>query len=352
MELTIDVPAGKARQPAPESQPPAAKQAAIDIHSHMLCEEWMTLFRAHSGSRFSIRPVLGGKEVIHYDGIAFMTPETRMFDYGQRIAAMDEAGVGMAVLSLTGPNVYWGDEDASSRAARAINQSFADAQSAYPDRLRWIASLPFQYPQRAIEELARSVDAGARGVMVLGNIAGASLTDERFAPVWAEIDRRALPVFLHPTVPCGCAEMDIAMYQLSASVGFTFDSTLAVTRMIFDGFFDRHPNLKLIVAHGGGTLPFLAPRLDRCHEVIGAARTRISERPSAYLKRIYADSVLYSSEVLDATLAVFGEDHVLFGSDYPHNISDMAGILARIDLLAPVLRDKVRGGNAMRVFGV
>ena len=93
-------------------------QQAIDVHSHMLCEEWMTLFRAHSGSRFTIRQVTGGKEVIHYDGIAFMTPEDRMFDYGQRIEAMDQAGVGMAVLSLTGPNVYWGDEDASSRAAR------------------------------------------------------------------------------------------------------------------------------------------------------------------------------------------------------------------------------------------
>ncbi len=325
---------------------------AIDIHSHMLCEEWLQLFRAHSGSRFSIRQVTGGKEVIHYDGVAFMTPEARMFDYGQRIAAMDEAGVGLAVLSLTGPNVYWGDEQASARAARAINRSFADAEAQHPGRLRWIASLPFQYPGAALAELARAIDEGARGVMVLGNIGGASLTDPRFEPIWAEIDRRELPVFLHPTVPCGCAEMDIAVYQLSASVGFTFDSTLAVTRMIFDGFFDRFPRLKLIVAHGGGTLPFLAPRLDRCHEVIAAARTRISERPSTYLKRIYSDSVLYSGNALRDTLEVFGEDHVLFGSDYPHNISDMSGILATVDLLPPQLRDKVRGGNARRLFAI
>ncbi|MBC7780072.1 MAG: amidohydrolase [Proteobacteria bacterium] len=327
-------------------------QQAIDIHSHMLCEEWLTLFRAHSGARFSIREVVGGKEVIHYDGIAFMTPEPRMFDYAERIESMDAAGVDMAVLSLTGPNVYWGDEDASARAARAINRSFAQAQADHPQRLRWIASLPFQYPARACEELARALDDGARGVMVLGNIGGESLTAPRFASVWAEIDRRALPVFLHPTVPCGCAEMDIAMYQLSASVGFTFDSTLAVTRMIFDGFFDRYPRMKLIIAHGGGTLPFLAPRLDRCHEVIAAARTRIAERPSTYLKRLYADSVLYSHNALRDTLEVFGEDHVLFGSDYPHNISDMTGILARIDALPADLRDKLRGGNARRVFDI
>ena len=325
---------------------------AIDIHSHMLCDEWLELIRAHGAPKFSVAQAADGRTWIHLDGVRFMFPQPEMFDYGQRLRAMDAAGVDMAVLSLTGPNVYWGDEEASSRAARAINASFAQAQSEHPSRLRWIASLPFQYPERAIEELARSIDAGARGVMVLGNIGGESLTAERFAPVWAEIDRRGLPVFLHPTVPCGCAEMDMAMYQLSASVGFTFDSTLAVTRMIFDGFFDRFPNLKLVVAHGGGTLPFLAPRLDRCHEVIAAARTRIAERPSTYLKRIYADSVLYSHEALRDTVEVFGEDHVLFGSDYPHNISDMVGILARIDALPAMLRDKIRGANAQRVFGI
>jgi len=144
----------------------------------------------------------------------------------------------------------------------------------------------------------------------------------------------------------------MAVYQLSASVGFTFDSTLAVSRMIFDGFFDRYPKLKLIVAHGGGTLPFLASRLDRCYDVIAACRTKIAERPSTYLKRIYADSILYSREALQSTLQAFGEDRVLFGSDYPHNISDMIGILARINELPPAARDKLRGGNAQRVFGI
>jgi aminocarboxymuconate-semialdehyde decarboxylase len=320
---------------------------AIDVHSHMLCREWLELFRAHSGPRFSIKRLASGYEVIHFDGVPFMTPQPAMFDYPERFRAMDAAGVAMAV-----PNVYWGDEEASSRAARAINDSFADAQQLYPERIRWMASLPFQYPRRAVEELARAVDRGAVGVMVLGNIGERSLTDPLFAPVWQEIDRRALPVFLHPTVPCGCGVMDMVVYQLSASVGFTFDSTLAVSRMIYDGFFDRYPKLKLIVAHGGGTLPFLAPRLDRCFEVIAACRERISQPPSAYLKRIYADSVLYSSAALASSLSAFGEDRVLFGSDYPHNISDMKGILGRIDALQPAVRDAVRGGNARRVFGI
>ena len=327
-------------------------QIAIDVHSHMLCQEWLDLFKAHCGPRFTIQKVVGGAEVIHYDGVAFMTPQPTMFDYPARLAAMDKAGVGMAILSLTGPNVYWGDADASSRAARAINDSFAEASGKYPTRIQWMASLPLQYPDRALAELERATGKGAVGVVVLANVGGASLTDALFAPVWAEIDRRALPVFVHPTVPCGCGDMDMQVFQLSASVGFTFDTTLAVSRMIYDGFFDTYQHLKLITAHGGGTLPFLAPRLDRCHEVVAACRTKIKSRPSTYLKRIYADTCVYSSESLRDSIEAFGEEHVLYGTDFPHNISDMSGTLELIGKLAPTARDNVRGANAQRVFKI
>ena len=325
-------------------------QTAIDIHSHMLCEEWLALFKAHSGPRFSIRQVMGGRGVIHAEGVPFMTPTPGMFDYKARFAAMDAAGVGMAVLSLTGPNVYWGDAEASVRAARVINDSFADAQRACPERIRWLASLPLQFPGQALAELERAIAGGALGVMALANIGGAAWTDPLFAPVWAELDRRALPVFMHPTVPCGADRMGMADYQLSASVGFPFDSTMAVSRMIYDGFFDRYPNLKLVVAHGGGALPFLAARLDRCWEVIPACRANIARPPSEYLRRIYADTALYSREALRDTIEAFGGQHVLYGTDFPHTNADMAPSLARIDELPPALRDDVRGRNARRVF--
>jgi aminocarboxymuconate-semialdehyde decarboxylase len=327
-------------------------QAAIDVHSHMLCEEWLALFKQHSGPRFSIRTVLGGREVIHAEGVPFMTPTPAMFDYLARFAAMDEAGVDMAVLSLTGPNVYWGDAEASAQAARAINDSFAAAQLAYPQRIRWLASLPLQFPRQALSELERAIGNGALGVMALANIGGAAWTDALFAPIWAELDRRALPVFMHPTVPCGADLMGMAEFQLSASVGFPFDSTMAVARMIYAGFFDRYPNLKLVVAHGGGALPFLAARLDRCWEVIPACREHISRPPSEYLRRIYADTALYSREALRDTIEAFGGAHVMYGTDFPHTNADMGPSLARIDDLPPELRDDVRGRNARRVFGI
>lgn len=327
-------------------------QTAIDVHSHMLCEEWLALFKQHSGPRFSIRTVTGGKEVIHAEGVAFMTPLPTMVDHAARFKAMDQTGVGMAVLSLTGPNVYWGDADASSRAARVMNDSFADAVRAYPERLRWLASLPFQFPERAVAELEYAIGQGALGVMALANIGGAAWTDPLFAPIWKAIDRRALPVFMHPTVPCGADLMGMNDYRLSASIGFPFDSTMAVSRLIFDGFIDRYPNIKLVVAHGGGALPFLAARLDRCWEIIPACRVNISRPPSEYLKRIYADTALYSKEALRDTIECFGGEHVMYGTDFPHTNADMAPSLARINALPAALRDDVRGRNAQRVFRI
>jgi len=134
-------------------------------------------------------------------------------------------------------------------------------------------------------------------------------------------------------------------------IGFTFDTTLAVARMILDGFFDRHPHLALIASHGGGTLPYLAGRLDRCHEMIPACAEVIERRPSEYLREIYYDAVVYSPAALALCLEVAGSDErVLYGSDYPHNIGDMRGCLARVDALPAATSRRVRGANAAKLF--
>ena len=141
-------------------------------------------------------------------------------------------------------------------------------------------------------------------------------------------------------------------YNLVASVGFTFDTTLAVSRMIFDGFFDRYTNLKIIAGHGGGYLPYIAGRLDMCYENMPPCREKIDRPPSTYLPQIYYDTVVFTQGALDMCVNVAGADNVLYGSDYPHNIGDMAGCLARVDALPAGTRGKVRGANAARIFGL
>jgi len=324
----------------------------IDVHTHMLNKDWLELLRRHGRPRYELRQSMDAPEGIFLDGAPFMTPQPGHFDYEVRIRKMDEARVDMAILSLTCPNVYWGGREVSLEAARIVNDDMARAQALYPSRMRFIASLPWEYPDLAVAELKRAADKGAIGVMVLANINGRSLTDPHFAPIWQEIDRRALPVLVHPTAPPGTPEMDMRIYNLIASIGFMFDTSLCVARMIFDGFFDRFPNLKIIASHGGAALPYLAGRLEICFDNMNACRTKISQPPSHYLRHIYYDAVVYRQEALELCLNVGGVEHVMYGSDYPHNIGDMKGCLARVDALPAAAREKVRGANAQRIFKI
>ncbi len=322
----------------------------VDVHTHMLNKAWLELLEQHGKPRYTYVPVKGGLKAIHLDGAPFMTPVPNMFDWEARIANMSKAGVDIAITSLTCPNAYWGSPEVSLKAARVMNEEMAKAQKTWPDRIRWFASLPWQYEKPALEELQRACDAGAVGVMVLANIDGKTLTDESFRNIWAEIDRRALPVLVHPSAPPGTAELGLHEFQLTAPIGFTFDTSLAIARCIYDGFFDRFPNLKLIASHGGGALPYLVGRLDICWENIPAARSKTKQPPRDYMRRIYVDSVVFRQDVLDMCVSVCGPDNVLYGSDYPHTIGDMPGCLSRVDALPDPVRKKVRGDNARRIF--
>ncbi|MBL8386198.1 MAG: amidohydrolase family protein [Burkholderiales bacterium] len=324
--------------------------AVIDVHTHMLSDAWVAALREHGAPRYSLKTVRGGLEAIHLDGAPFMTPVPGMFDYDARIRMMDNAGIDVSIISLTCPNVFWGGEEVSSRTAAMMNDTFRAAQGRYAGRIQWFATLPWQYPARAVAELARARQMGAVGVMVLANIDGAHLTDEKFAPVWQAIDDAALPVLVHPSAPPGVAAMDMVRFQLTASIGFTFDTSLAVARMIYDGFLDRYPNLKIIASHGGGALPFLIGRMDQCFHNIPACREKIELEPSDYLRRIYVDSVVFRQDVLEMCVRQVGSMNVLYGSDYPHTIGDVYNTLAQVDALPDGVRDRVRGGNAQRIF--
>ena len=324
---------------------------AIDVHTHMLNRDWLELLRAHGRPRYELRKSLDAPEGIFLDGAPFMTPQPGHFDYPYRIRQMDEAGVDLAIISLTCPNVYWGGRDVSLKAAQVVNDDMAGAQLAYPSRIRWLCSLPWEHPEVAVPELARA-STGARWASWCWRTSPAGpSTDPLFGPVWAEIDRRALPVLVHPTAPPGTPDMALREFNLIASIGFMFDTSLAIARLMFDGFLDRYPDVKLIVSHAGGALPYLVGRLDQCFDKMNAARTKTSTPPGEYMRRLYYDSVTYRSDALAMCIDVGGADRVLYGSDYPHNIGDMKGCLARVDALPAGQRDAVRGRNAQRLFG-
>ena len=321
----------------------------IDVHTHMFTRRWLELLRA-KGRPYNVKIRPDGKEEIFRNDTPVVFPQPGHFDYELRIKQMDEAGIDVSIVSLTCPNVYWGDEETSVAAARESNDTMAAAQKKYPARIRWFTSLPWEYPKRAVEELARTCDNGAVGVMVIANVAGRSLTEAAFAPIWKEIDRRGLPVLGHPGEPPGADLMDMGLYDLSWSVGFMFDTTLCFTRMIFDGFLDTYPNLKLIASHAGGTLPYLVGRFEKGDEVELPQRRRMQAKPTDYLRRIWYDCISYDVRPLQYLISIVGAERVMFGTDWPHQVHDIKGSFKHTGMLPADQRDAIRGGNALKLF--
>ena len=160
--------------------------------SILTCSRWTisNLLRANGTGKYTLKKTKAGQDAVHLYDAPFMTLFPGMWDYELRIKKMDEAKVDVAIVSLTCPNAYWGGREVALKAAQIVNDSMAEQQRAKPDRIRWFASLPFQYADDAKAELARCVKNGAVGVMVIANIDGEDLTNPKFAPVWAR-DRQA-----------------------------------------------------------------------------------------------------------------------------------------------------------------
>lgn len=340
---------------AAASSAPARAQApagrVIDVHTHMASKSWVDVAKAQAADP-NIRIVRGPK----YDEVWFgnsntnpLTPE--FFDWDLRLANMDMAGVSTAVVSLTAPNVYWGDSESSSSAARAINTDFAAAHARYGARIHWMASLPWQYPQAAIAELERAKAEGAVAICTLTNILGKELHAPEYQSLWSAIEGSGLPVFVHPT-RMWIDALRLSMDGLANGIGFTTETSLCFARMIFDGFFDRFPGVRIIASHGGGALPFLISRFDRIWDRLAFNDRRIKSPPSSYLRRIWFDSILYDEDTLEFLVKKVGADRVLFGSDYPFRLGDMRGIRARVDKLPTGSAQAVRSTNAAALFGI
>jgi aminocarboxymuconate-semialdehyde decarboxylase len=228
-----------------------------------------------------------GATTIEFRGTRFFGVQPPMTDAALRVEEMDRVGVDVQVLSLSVPNVYFAAEEREPEIARRTNDAYAELIARYPRRFKALASIPMDVPDEASKELARSLDElKLQGVLLLSHIRGKPLTDPRFRPFFQEADRRSLFVLIHPMLPVGMAEQ-LKDYVLGPLVGFPFDSTLAVARMCFDGLFRDFPNVRFLVPHLGGAIPYLLPRLDQGYRDFPANRAKIDQPPSFYLKKLY-----------------------------------------------------------------
>jgi predicted TIM-barrel fold metal-dependent hydrolase len=227
---------------------------------------------------------------------------------------MDEAGIGRAVLSLSSPGVYFGDERAARSLAREANEFCAEVVRQYPRRFGQFATLPLPDIDGSLTEIAYCLDRlGADGVMLFSNHAGIRLGDKRFHPILAELDRRAAVVLLHPTSCAG--HEDLSCGRPQPMIEFLFETARTVADFILTGAAERFGRIRLIVPHLGGVLPSLAERIELFCTIGGEPghRTTVAET----LGRFYYDLAGTPSKHQVAALAAIAKpDRLLYGSNY------------------------------------
>ena len=322
----------------------------IDVHSHFYPAAYLDeLRRGGAAASVEVRP--NGDYVVRYEGdYNIVTPKQR--DLKERLQVLDAAGIDRQVLSLMTPGVQLESEDRGVYLAELVNEAFAAICAAYPGRFLALAALPLQKPEAAAAELERAVSKlGLSGGLLFTNVRGKTLDDPSFACVLQTARRLDVPLLIHPMTPQPAdAYRD---YRLVATLGFPFDTTISVARLIFGGVLDRVEGVKIIVPHLGGCLPYLAERLDRGHSVFAECRG-IRRKPSEYIKDLYFDCVHFDPAVVAFVAAYMGPRQIMLGSDYPAQVGDIAKCARIVDELGLDEREKelISAGNARRLFRV
>ncbi len=331
-----------------------SRQFTVDLHCHVLSLRAEALAQPH----FSIE-----KEPT----LAFATDLTRainkkqanstlpvMTDAARRIVDMDAMGIDVQAISCSPVQYYyWLPPELGREAARLINDDVAAIAATAPERFVPIGTVPLQETSYAVTELDRCVaELGMRAIEINTNVMGEELSSPRLAPFFARAEELGVLLFMHPL---GFSDgRRLQNHYFNNVIGNPIESTIAIGYLIFDGVLDRHPGLKICVAHGGGFLPTYAGRMDHVHAARDDGRLHIKKRPSEYLRQLYFDTVMFDPDQLSYVVKKYGSDHVLLGTDYPYDMAETRPVEFVNNAPGLTKQDKanILGLNAARLLGI
>ena len=335
------------------------RAGAIDIHHHFVPEQVI-----EQGKRYgkalgvevseekdgSIHFAFGGRRYGLQQGLTDVEP---------RLALMDKSRIAMAALDPS-TNILGYDlrgEKAESWS-QLYNQCVSEFLEKHPDRFTAMAAVPIQEPARAARILERAVtQLGFRGAYIATNVNHRYYESDEFDPFWAMAQDLDVLVFMHPENPAGTELM--GSFGLRLVCGNPADTTLSLGILIYSGVFDRFPKLKLCTCHGGGFFPYHVSRFDR-EFLTGKQATRRADRPnaprcklmpSAYLKNLYFDTLVYDVETLEFLRRKVGAEQLMLGTDFPYVLGDWQGVDKIASLsCAEIEKSAILEGNARRLL--
>ncbi len=330
----------------------------IDVHSHFYPRWYIDRLRSRTALPKVTEDAEGEKFVIFAeeeqseDGGRLISEE--YWSLEAKLAFMDQFGIDQTILSLGNPwlDPFEGPEELE--IARFFNDDFAKLRAQTNGRILGMGAIPghgIDDIVTVIHEIADTEDLF--GLITGSRIGGLTFDDSRLDPVWAALDRTGTPVLIHPHHGSGMDELEGFGHAMPVAVGFPLETTIALARLIFGGVLHRYPGVRLVGSHGGGTLPFLAGRLDAGWQSDPRLVESLPTPPSAVMQKLFLDAVLYHPRALIAAADLVGVDHLMFGTDHPFSISDPAVNIAAIrEAFTSADAIKVLSGAAIELYEV
>jgi aminocarboxymuconate-semialdehyde decarboxylase len=296
--------------------------SAIDVHSHVYPARYIALLRARDAvPRIVTRDgqdrmlILPGEDTDSSTSVG-RPIGSEYWDGARKLAFMDRHGIAVSLVSPANP---WLDflPDAGL-VATEINEDMEALCATSSGRLYGLGLLPARDPSAAAAELGRIARLPHLKGAVIGTTgAGKGLDDPALDPIWAAAEREGSLIFVHPHYGLGNEALGGYGHAMPLALGFPFETTAAVARLVLCGAFDRFPGLRLMVAHAGGVLPYLAARLDACVAGDAHSPVRLRHQPSSYLRQMYFDAIGYQAPTLSLLISLVGAERIMFGTDHP-----------------------------------
>lgn len=318
----------------------------IDIHCHSYVHDVWPLIQDSEeiGYLSSLLDVPPLRRKIEIDNVDF------------RLQQMDEQGIDIQAVSLhVGQYHHWAGRDLAAEIVSIQNQRIAELCAAHPDRFVGLGAVALQHPDLAVEQMKHAVEElDMRGFMITGSVNDKELSDPMFHPFWAAAEELGTIIFIHPrNFPEGQSRLE-GNGELSNVIGNPLETTVALSHLIFDGTLDRYPGVRICAAHGGGYLPSYIGRSDHCVENWPAVCEPVDQLPSQYLKQLYFDSLVYSTENLRHLINTVGADRLVIGTDFPFNMGNVDSInhLLSVPDLTAEDQEAILGATAAGLLGI